>query len=1202
MKKSLKRDRVKKKTATVSLAKYEITVESEKKFFEDDNNYIDYFMEIGVKPDIFKFNFLYEANTPEEISENLTPQIICKFPISDKRNIVIENVMVNQVFPKGFKVIESETQPNPDFYCVVLDNQLYSAIYTRKYLACLVIYESVDKYKKLYEKFKYEDNKFMLVLRSTMRTSRPKSMSIDIDDNPNKNNNNNNEKIKNWYIPKCLCIVSVHHYIAKYQEILNTIYDLILSNNYPSLFLDHIIEKLIVETPRIPRGHKRFILRFPNKDIEISEKKMNELPSVNINLCRTFDILSIDNVIEIFKYLLYETKLIFFSENLFDLTNTILSFLILLNPFKYQFQIVSVLSKDLYNYAETISPFIFGINEKYSENFFTKNKISIEDTTICVVDIDNNNYYIIAPGGKIDYKDYPEMPKKLKKKFEEKLKKNAANGSNSNSSSNNSINTVISGDINYQRSTSLNFKKKNSIENDINYRNEQYQLIFYKIMINILKDYPKYLSKDYSVSKDISMSIKDMIDLKSYINSFNSSEKYFYQRIFNSQMFMEFIYKRMMPKNCNEKVEVLFFEEKIKEKSSTKMLFGKSKLLDQNVLVTCKDYDYDNEIEIIDLRPNQELEDKLNTYLLERTNYILKECLNKGFSVNIDDDKKRTTFFYYLFPPLLSEKLFILNAEVYKTPAPFYKEIEEINTKIVNKSYLKFIQNMQILKNSEAENDLYLCYIIIWSLTMWYTEDKEKDYRFFKMLEMIENIEEHEIKIFEIIFKNLVEYCEDENIILLYKKFIHLGLNPSWEMFSLVSKIIKKKQNATRKKNLLLQDINAKELISKLKNDKKIEDENIFHQRTLKYDESENIIFSNTLTFYAYFKCEKCKSSINISSLYSNLSSIQIDKDKNGHEILKCRAKMKNNKICDGKYEPKIKFRFGEELFNQKDVYNLVNKRKTSMLKEFKLLFPNELKQQLLQIVGDLNKDKFDLISFRYSFPNVYWSLIFYFDLNNIDKSFMLPYTDFDPNIVFEDKLDETIVHNQKKEKNAKNQNIDLKTNKNFNFKNIFLKNSKQIKKYDSGNLCIQSVYSLGLINNLLYSYKDPFDYEENIGYNELPIIPFSQEIFSPITKRSSLMIFNDDNFQSLLSRDSTSPTKRKSEFNIVFNFSSFLNISRNEVPIDNHILIKKKNPLEDRIFDFESSVDSFDSDDDSDEDDNSIADTGKKVSSKFVK
>jgi len=1199
MKKSLRRDRVKKKTATVSLAKYEITVESEKKFFEDDNNYIDYFMEIGVKPEIFKFNFLYEANTPEEISENLTPQIICKFPISDKRNVVIENVMVNQVFPKGFKVIESVTQPTPDFYCVVLDNQLYSATYTRKYLACLVIYESIDEYKKLFEKFKFEDNKFMLVLRSTMRTTRPKGMSIDTDNNQT---NNHNEKIKKWYIPKCLCIVSVHHYITKYQEILNTIYDLIISNNYPSLFLDHIIEKLIVETPRIPRGHKRFILRFPNKDIEISEKRMNELPSVNVNLCRTFDILSIDNVIEIFKYLLYETKLIFFSENLFDLTNTILSFLSLLNPFKYQFQIVSVLSKDLYNYAETISPFIFGINERYSEKFFSKNKISIEDTTICVVDIDNNNFYIIAPGGKIDSKDYPEMPKKLKKKFEEKLKKNNSNGNNINSSINNSINSSISGEINSLSSTSLNYKTKNSIENEINSRNEQYQLIFYKIMINILKDYPKYLSKDYSVNKDISMSIKDMIDLKSYINSFNGSEKYFYQKIFNSQMFMEFIYKRMMPKNCNEKVEVLFFEEKIKEKSSTKMLFGKSKLLEQNVLVACKDYDYDKKTEIIDLRPNKELEEKLNTYLFERKNYILKECLNKGFSVNLDDDQKKANFYYYLFPTLLSEKLFILNAEIYNAPAPFYKDIEKINVKIVNKSYLKFIQNIQILKNSEAENDLYLCYIIIWSLTMWYTEDKEKDYRFFKMLEMMENIEEHEIKIFEIIFKNLVEYSEDENIILLYKKFIHLGLNPSWEMFSLVSKIIKKKQNANRKKNLLLQDINAKELISKLKNDKKIENENIFHQRSLKYDESESIIFSNTLSFYAYFKCEKCKSSINIGSLYSNLSSIQIDKDKNGHEILKCRAKKKNSKICDGRYEPKIKFKFGEELFNQKDICNLINKRKTSMMKEFKLLFPNELKQELLQIVADLNNDKFDLISFRYSFPNVYWSLIFYFDLNNIDKSFMLPYTDFDSNKAFEDKLDEIIVHKQKKEENSKNNNIDLKTNENINFKNIFLKNTKQIKKYDTENLCIQTVYSLMLLNNLLYSYKNTFDYEENIGYNELPLVPFNEESYSPVTKRSSMMIYNEDNYQSVLSRDSLSPTKRKSELNIVYNFSSLVSISRNEVPIDNHVLIKKKNPLEDRIFNFGSSVDSLDSDDDDEDNNNGIVDSGKKVSSKFVK
>ena len=923
---------------------------------------------------------------------------------------------------------------------------------------------------------------------------------------------------------------------------------------------------MIVQTPKIPRGHKRLKLKFPNKEIEISEKKMNEMPLVNVNFCRTFDILSINNVIEIFKYLLYETKLLFFSENLYDLTNTIISFLFLLSPFKYQFQIVSVLSKELYGYAETISPFIFGINEKYTDNFFSRNKISIEDTTICVVDIDNNKYYIIAPGGEIDLKDYPEIPKKLRKKLEDKLKKNSGDNSDN---ENNNLND--------------NIDKYNCV-NDFKSRNEKYQLIFFKIMINILKDYPKFLSKDYSVNRDISMSIKDMIDLKSYLSIYNTNEKNFYHRIFNTQMFMEFIYKRMMPKNCNEKVEVLFFEEKIKEKTSRKMIFGKSKLLEQNVLLTCKDYDYDKKIEIIDLRPDKELVDKLNTYLFDRKNYILKICLSKGFSVTIDEDKKKSTFDYYLFPSLLSEKLFILNADLYKTPPPFYKEIDAINMKIVNKSYLKSIQNMQILKNSEELNDLYLCYLIIWSLTMWYTEEKEREYRFYEMLAMLKNIEEHDIKIFEIIFKNLVEFSEDKNVILLYKIFINLRLNPSWEMFSLVSKIIKKKQNASKKKNLLHQDINPQELIKKYKEEKKVD---YFHQRSIKIDESDDLIFSNSITFYAYFKCERCKSSINICELcYLNTenSLIQLDKDKFGNERLKCKTKMKNNIICDGIYEPKLKFRYGDELFNQKDIYNLINKRKTSAIKEIKLLFPSELKRQLMQIVSNIpNNEKLDIDLFRFKFPNVFWSLIFYFDLNDIDKSFMLPYLKFDANKILENNKEENnnIEYiNSKGEENEKEKdkcyNIDLKYNTNFDFKKFFLR-KKEIKKYDTDNLCIQPVYNLGLINNILYSYKNLFSYEENISYNELPIIIFDKDNYnSPLYKRSFVPLGNEnDNYNNVLIRDSIfNYTKRNSDINIS---TLNLNFIKNDIPLDNHLLIKKKNPLEDRIFDFESSDDDFD-------------------------
>jgi hypothetical protein len=203
----------------------------------------------------------------------------------------------------------------------------------------------------------------------------------------------------------------------------------------------------------------------------------------------------------------------------------------------------------------------------------------------------------------------------------------------------------------------------------------------------------------------------------------------------------------------------------------------------------------------------------------------------------------------------------------------------------------------------------------------------------------------------------------------------------------------------------------------------------------------------------------------------------------------------------------------------------------------------------------------------------------------------MLPYTNFDSNTAFENKLDENIINIQKKEESSQDHNVDLKVNNNFNFKNIFYINTNETKKYDTDDLCIQNVYNLGLIDNLLYSYKNIFEYEENIGYNQLPLILFEEDLYSPISKRSSIMIFNEnDNYNNFLLRDSIPLYKRSSELNfVVTNFNTLLRITRNE-PVDNHLLIKKKNPLEDRIFDFESSVDL-----DDDEDTDDIIDSSKK-------
>ena len=781
--------KMKQKKVTLSQNQSEMVIELQKRYFEDDNNFLDYFIEVGVRPEIFRNKILYDIDNIDEINQNLIPQIISKFPNFDKKAVVIENTMIHQMFPQGFKLLESDKKPIPDFYCLILDNQLYSSIYTRKYLACLIVYESIEEYKKLYDKYQSEDEKFVSIMKNV------------ITDNNDKDDNDK-DKYKNYYIPKCLCLVSVHPYIDKYEEILKTIYNLTTNDLYSHIFIDQIIEKLIIETPKIPRGLKRILLKFPNNEIELTETKMNEFPSINVNLAYTFDIMNYNNIIDIYKYLLYETKLIFFSENLYKLTNTILSFIFLLTPFNYQFQVVSILSKELYGFIETISPYIFGINEKYDENFFKKYKITIEDTTICIVDIDKDNYFIIAPGGELNTKEFPEMPKKLRKKLEDRIKsflihkrkKKSVDAAffltNQITKTCNNIKAMIDGDI--QRSstyknqncdnyfnfnndildtTNINIGLHNITNDDSHSENKEIQKIFSKFMIYLLKDYPKFLTKDYSVNKDISQSIKDMIDLKSYLNLYSNGERLFYQKIFQTQMFMEFIYKRMMPKDCNEKVEVLFIEEKINEKINEKNLFSKinkSKNSNQYVLLNCKDYDFDEEVITIDLTGEGGIAFRLKNYILNNKN-LLSSFLKRGYNITIDDKKQKISFRYNVFPSLLSDKLFIFNVEKYKeVNESFYKEIESINTKIVNKSSLKSVQERKNqLKNTESQNDLYLCYLILWAMGFWYIEeDEEKNERFLEMILILGKVEEHDIKIFEILFKTLVEYSNDENVII----------------------------------------------------------------------------------------------------------------------------------------------------------------------------------------------------------------------------------------------------------------------------------------------------------------------------------------------------------------------------------------------------------------------------------------------------
>ena len=147
------------------------------------------------------------------------------------------------------------------------------------------------------------------------------------------------------------------------------------------------------------------------------------------------------------------------------------------------------------------------------------------------------------------------------------------------------------------------------------------------------------------------------------------------------------------------------------------------------------------------------------------------------------------------------------------------------------------------------------------------------------------------------------------------------------------------------------------------------------------------------------------------------------------------------------------------------------------------LLTTTSLKENLLELIKYYNNSnkKLDIESFKKNHQLEFWNAMWYFELNNIDISFILPY------LKVEDvNLSEIYNLNYYKEKIAENYKVNIVSDNN----NIEIEKSNLKDKYFEDELCIQNVYQFAFFKNSgMISYKNIFSYEDNINYNELPLL-----------------------------------------------------------------------------------------------------------------
>ena len=1052
-----------------------------KETLETGNHLVDHFLICGVDPSICQDEDLYDLSN-ENYLENLEkklskPKIISKFPEFDNNNDSIDEGILSYCFPNGFKPIKSEFKmKGRNIFSIILDNNLFSSEYPQKYLTCCLFYEKISLYKKLQEEIEkkvieeelgessYKDDSELDSIRDSftpirqIEKSQIKQLRLPTLRLPTNNDENlltkssaesfssgnktsresktNNSsiffKLKYYYIPKCICIVSIHPYIKLFQKILLKIYEKIFDQNAKpfNIPLEKYITNLIIEVPHPPRGLYSIEYTLFDLKYTLDNTQNNKILMCAIDLKKISSNIKLNIILEIIKHILLGSKILFFSIKINLLTDVILSFLYLIFPFKYPFQVTSLLNKESYNILESISPFIIGINEQYNKNFFEDHEISVEGMNVLVVNLDENECQLFSD------ETFPNFPAKALLNIEKDIQ-------------------------NFENK----IKNKEGVEN----QNEEYQNIFFNFFCDILKNYEEYLNLDYFNNRDtdIMTSIETLFLCDKYINNHNENDIEFYEKfVKDSQLFADFIYKRMIPRNNQEIVDISLVNEKTSKQSKLKFF---SNHID---ISKYQGYNITNKYKVLGVRELSK-EEKIAisenfTDICNNGSIIIKvkqkPNIERISKISVKEVNNDFSFKYYIIPKLNFD-IYCNNDNVneYCPPPDFSEEIEAINTDFVSKTSL----GQNINRKLEMKNYIYLTWLEVWAYSFWYMDINERHYRFDQMLDVLGKIIHHEINIFNLIFDVLNKEKEDEMILKLYQKLLQLKINPSTFIYDIISHILDKQQ--------------IKQILEDMKKNKSkdLKFNDFYGSHYLErsfFSLSDNLLYNYKLKFHSDYLCINCNHKINLLSRCQNFEKV-----KNDILWIKCK--------CGEYLLPKIIVRFGLDLLKNKSF-------QTYSIDEIVLHSPYNLKINIKNAAMTYYGKNIDIPNFKSQFKPLFWDFIWYCNIHNLDYSILLPYlkdlenakqiNTFDPNReIFEVSYnDELYLQNLKK--------IDIITNK-------LIYNYQTNKKNPFTNLIIKKEISFELLKTINEDNEGDEEMEEEEDDDEIDDVDIDLNI--PINK-----------------------------------------------------------------------------------------------------
>ncbi|KYQ88881.1 WD40 repeat-containing protein [Tieghemostelium lacteum] len=355
--------------------------------------------------------------------------------------------------------------------------------------------------------------------------------------NLNSTNSTVTTEKKDYFVPKCICVLSHYPFFSAFRISLNEIYQKVFFSSTP-LPIERYIHHLVQELP-LPQPSMNTITYTLGGQNLIALKRPSEcmLPMSDLPFSILFKCLDIKNLLALVKSVILEEKVIIISSQYSLLTCITEILYSLIYPLQYPHVYVPILPELLLEYIYSPFPFIMGVHRSYAQNILSEESLLSE---IVLVDLDNNTVHL-PPTQSKDV----QLPEKEVQQLINQLRKVVHYEILSSDLPNFNINTCAPINASFDHSKRLNHNHHQHYNNPIekvNNIDDHIKLSFLQFFCNLFEDYRKFYRYVRVFPQPIAIFNKE-----EFIKSRAPASKGFYTMFLDTQAFAYFLEQHNWP-------------------------------------------------------------------------------------------------------------------------------------------------------------------------------------------------------------------------------------------------------------------------------------------------------------------------------------------------------------------------------------------------------------------------------------------------------------------------------------------------------------------------------------------------------------------------------------------------------------------------------------------------------------------------------